>query len=94
MDQLEQVAAAARELGAPDVIVIAADVSKIDDCKRMVDQTVDHFGRCKCRLLLKFYNSIYICMSMIDTYQVSDGCCSGSLGEQCWNFFGVYVRRS
>ncbi|KAL1829152.1 hypothetical protein ACET3Z_007564 [Daucus carota] len=45
VDQLEQVAAAARELGAPDVIVIAADVSKIDDCKRMVDQTVNHFGR-------------------------------------------------
>lgn len=55
MDQLEQVAHAARELGAPDVIVIAADVSKIHDCKRMVDQTVDHFGRCQCLVLLQFY---------------------------------------
>ncbi|KAL8113953.1 hypothetical protein AgCh_021018 [Apium graveolens] len=45
VDRLEQVAQAARELGAPHVIVIAADVSKIDDCKRMVDHTVGHFGR-------------------------------------------------
>lgn len=58
MDRLEQVAQAARELGAPDVIVIAADVSKIDDCKRMVDQTVDHFGRCKCLLLLQPFMNI------------------------------------
>lgn len=46
-DRLQQVAQVARELGSPDVIVIAADVSRTDDCKRLLDQTVDHFGRCK-----------------------------------------------
>ncbi|KAL8113955.1 hypothetical protein AgCh_021020 [Apium graveolens] len=44
-DRLQQVAQVARELGSPDVIVIAADVSRIDDCKHMVDQTVNHFGK-------------------------------------------------
>ncbi|WOG89230.1 hypothetical protein DCAR_0208467 [Daucus carota subsp. sativus] len=44
-DRLQQVAQVARELGAPDVIVIAADVSRIDDCQRMVDQTINHFGK-------------------------------------------------
>ncbi|KAI3499606.1 hypothetical protein L1887_35409 [Cichorium endivia] len=43
-EQLEVVAGRARELGSPDVIVISADVSKLDDCKRFVDETVNHFG--------------------------------------------------
>lgn len=42
-----EVAEQAREFGSPDVIAIRADVSKVDDCKRLVDQTIDHFGRCK-----------------------------------------------
>ncbi|KAI3766030.1 hypothetical protein L2E82_16078 [Cichorium intybus] len=44
-EQLEVVAGRARELGSPDVIVISADVSKLDDCKRFVDETVNHFGK-------------------------------------------------
>ncbi|KAJ9568534.1 hypothetical protein OSB04_004500 [Centaurea solstitialis] len=40
---LEVVAGKAREMGSPDVIVISADVSKLDDCKRFVDETVNHF---------------------------------------------------
>ncbi|KAL4584746.1 hypothetical protein LXL04_009355 [Taraxacum kok-saghyz] len=43
-EQLEAVAGRARELGSPDVIVISADVSKVDDCKRFVDETIHHFG--------------------------------------------------
>ncbi|CAI9280580.1 unnamed protein product [Lactuca saligna] len=43
-EQLEVVAGRARELGSPEVIVISADVSKVDDCKRFVDETIHHFG--------------------------------------------------
>ncbi|KAL7607458.1 hypothetical protein Lser_V15G17445 [Lactuca serriola] len=43
-EQLEVVAERARELGSPEVIVISADVSKVDDCKRFVDETIHHFG--------------------------------------------------
>lgn len=47
-EQLEVVAERARELGSPEVIVISADVSKVDDCKRFVDETIHHFGTCEC----------------------------------------------
>ncbi|GER45504.1 11-beta-hydroxysteroid dehydrogenase 1B [Striga asiatica] len=42
---LGDVAERARDLGSPDVIVIRADVSKVEDCRRIVDQTMNHFGR-------------------------------------------------
>ncbi|XWS60237.1 hypothetical protein CRYUN_Cryun07bG0018600 [Craigia yunnanensis] len=42
---LQEVADRARDLGSPDVITIRADVSKVDDCKRLVEETVNHFGR-------------------------------------------------
>ncbi|XLU95068.1 hypothetical protein S245_009420 [Arachis hypogaea] len=47
-DNLVVVAEKARSLGSPDVIIIAADVSKLQDCRRFVDQTVNHFGRLDC----------------------------------------------
>lgn len=43
---LEEVAETARQIGSPDVITVQADVSKVDDCRRLVDETVSHFGRC------------------------------------------------
>ncbi|KAF1875886.1 hypothetical protein Lal_00006517 [Lupinus albus] len=42
---LREVADRARDYGSPDVIIIRADVSKVDDCKRLVDETLTHFGR-------------------------------------------------
>ncbi|KAK9052680.1 hypothetical protein SSX86_029310 [Deinandra increscens subsp. villosa] len=42
--RLEQVADKARELGSPDVLFMFADVSKVDECKIFVDDTVKHFG--------------------------------------------------
>ncbi|XP_027068869.1 11-beta-hydroxysteroid dehydrogenase 1A-like [Coffea arabica] len=42
---LKEVAENARKLGSPDVVPICADVLKVDDCKRFVEETVDHFGR-------------------------------------------------
>ncbi|KAK4569037.1 hypothetical protein RGQ29_004439 [Quercus rubra] len=44
-DRLQEVANRARQLGSPDVIVVPADVSKVEDCKRFVDETVNHFGQ-------------------------------------------------
>ncbi|MCD7454504.1 Polycomb protein sop-2 [Datura stramonium] len=42
---LREVAERALDLGAPDVLVIPADVSKVDDCRTIVDRTMSHFGR-------------------------------------------------
>ncbi|KAK7358669.1 hypothetical protein VNO77_00607 [Canavalia gladiata] len=42
---LKEVATTAMLLGSPDVITIPADVSKVQDCKRFVDLTINHFGR-------------------------------------------------
>lgn len=44
---LQEVANMAVVLGAPDAIPIQADVSNVDDCKRIVDQTITRFGRCE-----------------------------------------------
>ncbi|XP_031247713.1 11-beta-hydroxysteroid dehydrogenase 1B-like [Pistacia vera] len=43
--RLKEVAVKAKELGSPDVIVIRSDISKVEDCKRFVDETFNHFGR-------------------------------------------------
>ncbi|XP_015865828.3 11-beta-hydroxysteroid dehydrogenase A-like [Ziziphus jujuba] len=43
-NRLREVAEQAEQIGSPDVLMIGADVSKVEDCKRIVDQTVDHFG--------------------------------------------------
>ncbi|XP_076936970.1 11-beta-hydroxysteroid dehydrogenase A-like, partial [Bidens hawaiensis] len=45
---LAVVARKAKELGSPAVIVIKADVSKLEDCKRFVDETINHFGELDC----------------------------------------------
>ncbi|KAJ1411860.1 Short-chain dehydrogenase/reductase SDR [Sesbania bispinosa] len=42
---LQEVADRARDYGSPDVIIMRADVSKVEDCSRLVDETVTHFGR-------------------------------------------------
>ena len=43
---LEGVAAAARERGAPDVLVVPADVSDPEQSRRAAEETVAHFGKC------------------------------------------------
>ena len=47
-ESLRTVADKARDLGSPEVIVVRADVSKVEECKRFVEEAVNHFGRCKC----------------------------------------------
>ncbi|KAH0686558.1 hypothetical protein KY290_018167 [Solanum tuberosum] len=42
---LREVAERALDLGAPDVLVVPADVSKVEDCRRVIDKTMSHFGR-------------------------------------------------
>lgn len=44
--RLEHVAHRARELGSPDVLFMFADVTKVDECRMFVDDTIKHFGRC------------------------------------------------
>ena len=47
--RLQEVAAICEIIGSPEAVYILADVSKIEDCKRFVDATVNHFGYCKHR---------------------------------------------
>ncbi|XP_042509962.1 11-beta-hydroxysteroid dehydrogenase A-like [Macadamia integrifolia] len=44
-ESLRKVAEKAGRLGSPDVLVVAADVSLVDQCKRFIDEAVNHFGR-------------------------------------------------
>ncbi|KAL2935679.1 11-beta-hydroxysteroid dehydrogenase 1B [Bienertia sinuspersici] len=44
-NSLREVANRCLELGSPDSLAITADVSIIDDCKRIVDSTITHFER-------------------------------------------------
>ncbi|GMY15157.1 11-beta-hydroxysteroid dehydrogenase 1a [Fagus crenata] len=44
-DRLQIVADKARELRSPEVIVVRADVSKVEECKRFVEEALNHFGR-------------------------------------------------
>ncbi|KAK1319151.1 11-beta-hydroxysteroid dehydrogenase 1A [Acorus calamus] len=44
-DRLHEVADTAREVGAPDVLVVPADVIRADECQRFVEITMNHFGR-------------------------------------------------
>ncbi|KAG2410744.1 11-beta-hydroxysteroid dehydrogenase [Vigna angularis] len=44
-EKLVAVSDKARSLGSPDVTTIAADVSKVQECKRFVDETFNYFGR-------------------------------------------------
>ncbi|KAJ4973752.1 hypothetical protein NE237_006926 [Protea cynaroides] len=44
-DTLRKVADKAGQLGSPDVLVIPADVSKVDQCKQFIDEVVNHFER-------------------------------------------------
>ncbi|XP_031490160.1 11-beta-hydroxysteroid dehydrogenase A-like [Nymphaea colorata] len=59
---LNEVADRARQLGSPDVLAIPADVSRADECKRFVDETVDHFGR----LDHLVNNAGILCISMFE----------------------------
>ncbi|PIA51017.1 hypothetical protein AQUCO_01100082v1 [Aquilegia coerulea] len=43
--KLREVAEKAREFGSPDAIIVCANVSILKDCKRFVEETVNHFGR-------------------------------------------------
>lgn len=59
-NRLREVAEGARSMGSPEVITIKADVSKVEDCKRSVDFTVKHFGRCETNFCLLYMNSKFM----------------------------------
>ncbi|GER35860.1 hydroxysteroid dehydrogenase 1, partial [Striga asiatica] len=42
---LADVAERARDFGSPDVVIVRGDMSKVEDCRRVVDHTMNHFGR-------------------------------------------------
>uniref|UniRef100_A0A7N2LSC4 11-beta-hydroxysteroid dehydrogenase-like 4A n=1 Tax=Quercus lobata TaxID=97700 RepID=A0A7N2LSC4_QUELO len=44
-DRLQAVADRARKLGSPEVVMVRADVSKVEECKQFVNEIVNYFGR-------------------------------------------------
>ena len=44
---LTKVADTCREIGSPDTVTVTADVTDVNDCKRIVDSAISHFRRCK-----------------------------------------------
>ncbi|KAG6744797.1 11-beta-hydroxysteroid dehydrogenase-like 4A [Populus alba x Populus x berolinensis] len=44
-DRLRAVADKACNLGSPNVFQVRADISKVEDCKRIIDETLNHFGQ-------------------------------------------------
>ncbi|KAL2482699.1 11-beta-hydroxysteroid dehydrogenase 1A [Forsythia ovata] len=42
---LKEVAERAYWLGSPDVITVPTDISKVQDCKRLIQEAINHFGR-------------------------------------------------
>jgi NAD(P)-dependent dehydrogenase (short-subunit alcohol dehydrogenase family) len=60
---LRAVAKTARDLGAPDVLVVPADITKVDEAKRAVEETVAHFGKRQYLLIYIYINIVYIIIS-------------------------------
>ena len=75
-DRLRAVADRARKLGSPEVVVVRADISKVEECKQFVDEIVNHFGRCKC-LIFCFHDVLtqmthsFPCKSKVKDYVVN-----------------------
>lgn len=44
-ERLQKVAEKARGIGSPDVFVTCGDVSDFHDCRRFIDEAINHFGR-------------------------------------------------
>ncbi|KAJ8425911.1 hypothetical protein Cgig2_015729 [Carnegiea gigantea] len=64
---LRKVADTCYEIGAPDAVTITADVSDMNDCKRIVDSAISHFGRyygditdARSVMDINFWGSVYI----------------------------------
>ncbi|KAF4366906.1 hypothetical protein F8388_013971 [Cannabis sativa] len=52
--RLQSVASIATLLGCKDVITITAHVSKVENCQRFVDKTINYYGR-----YINFWGSVY-----------------------------------
>ena len=67
-DRLQAVADKACKLGSPEGVVVHADVSKVEECKRFVNETVKNFGRCECVIYMfwvvffSVFNTIQYCV--------------------------------
>ncbi|MEO6808193.1 MAG: SDR family NAD(P)-dependent oxidoreductase, partial [Isosphaeraceae bacterium] len=44
-DDLNQAAADLRQLGSPEILIVPTDVSDQDQCRRLIERTVEHFGQ-------------------------------------------------
>ena len=53
--RLRMVADRSIKRGAMDVRAIMADVSKEQDCRRIIEDTISQYGRCKCGFFYAFW---------------------------------------
>ncbi|KVH98979.1 NAD(P)-binding domain-containing protein [Cynara cardunculus var. scolymus] len=85
--QLQTVARDAKAMGSPDVIAIPADVSKHQDCSRLIEQTIQHFGKCESRTYISVNISGYFQMELdseVDITIVTPGLVDSNLTEEKW----------
>lgn len=72
---LREVAETARWLGSPLVIPLRTDISKVEDCKRLIEEAIKIFGRCKHMHIYSFVMlipvSTYLKHSYIDIINYS-----------------------
>lgn len=47
VNSLREVAEIASILGSPSAIHVGTDVSEVEDCKRLIETTIEHFGQCE-----------------------------------------------
>ncbi|XP_071705031.1 11-beta-hydroxysteroid dehydrogenase-like 4A [Rutidosis leptorrhynchoides] len=66
---LKNVADKARELGSPDVLFIFADVSKVEDCRMIVDNTIKHFGHLDHLVCNAGIGPVYLLDADVTTYK-------------------------
>ena len=66
-DRLQAVADKACKLGSPEVVVVRADVSKVEECERIVNETVNHFGHCKCVIYMFWVVFFSVCLTQYGT---------------------------
>jgi 11beta/17beta-hydroxysteroid dehydrogenase len=55
---LRNVAKFALDLGAPDVLVAPADISDPEQAKRVIEDTISHFGQRKLHKILHAFQSL------------------------------------
>ncbi|XP_038684986.1 11-beta-hydroxysteroid dehydrogenase A-like isoform X1 [Tripterygium wilfordii] len=69
-NRLRAVADNALEIGSPDVIAINGDVSKVEDCRRSVEETINHFGRCEFEFWGNYFKNLICSFCLLNSIEL------------------------